>query len=366
MPMLDTLKIGQPKAGNAKVEIETSIHDVSYFTPRQGQNAPECAIIDLRPHPNSRALFRILDCRKDSVFIAKAAATIRAAETRAERNKFLTVKEEDIAEAKRQAEEGWPAYFGRNAKVVLATEKIGDRQFPVLILEDPDEGANESLLASTAIECGTGKGGFFTREHYGAWRRRIMHRDDETGIRHFMIVTVTSDETPLMLVHRIIKEKSFVEVEYTLKTDVNILERRGRLTKVTVLKGSLANAEYDEEVDEAQEDTSMVKIECPHCEKPLTIKRQNILDAVLMTCTECKKSFPAIGFQTPLYLPEVAEPTNLTKVELDRLEECGITNIEELGVANPRKVAKAKVITRARCQELINETQKLVKAFVIE
>jgi len=164
-----------------------------------------------------------------------------------------------------------------------------------------------------------------------------------------------------MLVHRTIKEKSFVEVEYTMKNEINILERRGRLTKVTVIKGSLANAEYDEAADEAQEDTTQVEINCPHCQKAMSVNRQDILDATLMGCKSCKMSFSAIGYETPLYLPEVADPLGLTKAELERLEECGIATIEELGAAKPREIAKAKVISRARCQELITNALALVK-----
>ena len=261
-------------AKNVKVELKVPVEDVWHFRPRRGEDGRECATIELSPTSKGGPYTaRIYDEREDSVFISRGMANIRTAEKAAK----SLLNQEKVGKAKTEAHTNWDEYFALNASVHLDYEEASPgRKQPVLVLRDPEESEEEGLLTTITFDKGPGAS-FSIRNPGDGWCRIVIARGKkDEQINHFLLLTVTSKESPINIFHRIIDHEKLVATDYILTDRRRIVRREATITKEEWLEGEPvpeAVASFEEEVPEPSDEQSTLKPEEPS--KPPKKKRES-------------------------------------------------------------------------------------------
>lgn len=295
-------------ARNVKVVLEVPVETVRHFRPQRGKTDPECAVILLSTSGEGPYFAKIYDERENSTLISRGMANIKTAEKAAK----SLLDQDKVKQAKDEAREGWPEYFGLNASIFLDYEEASTsgRKVPVLILRDPEESEEEGLL--TAVKFDKCPGDVFAiRNLNDSWIRMVLNRDKGDGTSHFLILTVTSERSPVNIFHRTIDGANLIATDYILTDKRRIVRREAKITKEKWLEGEPLPeviASFEEEApDEHSEEESVIPlaanpvkptpvtpaaakkngnrvIVCGQCDKENTVKKT----AKTAHCTKCK------------------------------------------------------------------------------
>jgi len=217
-------------ARNARVQLEVPAETLSYFRPRRGETGNEAAIIRLMAMTSSPYFAKIIDEREDSAFIAHGLANIRTAEKAAK----SLLDQAKVDAAKTEANEVWPEFLGLNASVLLAFEKTAKGQRPVLVFRDPEEVEEDGFLSAIAFDKDQFSS-FAVRESNDSWIRNVVDR--EKDVNHFLLVTVTSRQSPIVIFHREIKDGLLTATDILLSDERRIIRRIARVEEEVWLEG---------------------------------------------------------------------------------------------------------------------------------
>jgi hypothetical protein len=243
-------------AQNVKVVLEVEVESVRHFRPQRGKKDPECAIIQLSPTSKGPYFAKIYDERKDSTFISRGLANIRTAEKAAK----SLLDQEKVKQAKDEAHEGWPEFFSRNASIWLDYEEVNPgRKQSVLILRDPEESEEEGLLTAVTFDKGSGASFAIRNLHDSSWLRTVLVRDKDGETSHFLILTVTSNKSPINIFHRVIDGKKLTATDYILSDTRRIVRREAKIIKEEWLEGepfpeAIASSEEEDPSEHSEED----------------------------------------------------------------------------------------------------------------
>lgn len=288
-------------AQNVKVVLEVPVETIRHFRPQRGKTDPECAIILLSPTGEDPYFAKIYDERVNSTLISRGLANLRTAEKTAK--KYLDQNKVD--KARSEARDGWPEFFGHNASVWLDYEEANTpgRKTPVLILRDPEESEEEGLLTAVTFDKCPGDV-FAIRNLQDSWMRMVLFRDKGDGTCHFLIVTVTSERSPVNIFHRTIDDKKLIATDYILTNKRRIVRREANITNEEWLEGEPfleVIASFEEEAPDAPSEevptdspanpVSTAKksngsrvINCGQCSEDNTVKKT----AKTAKCKKCK------------------------------------------------------------------------------
>lgn len=272
---------------NAKIQLEVKIEDVSHFRPRKGERDAECAIIRLSPTGHGPFFAKIFDEREDSVFISRGMANIRTAEKAAK----TLLDQKKVEQAKAEAHESWPDYFGLNASVYLDFEEaVPGHRIPILVLRDPDESKTAGLLTTVLFDKDHSSS-FAVRQSRDSWLRMVLARDkEEENTNHFLLLTVTSKESPIAIFHRLIDGKKLVATDYLLTDERRIIRREATITKEEWLEGEPlpeAPASFEEEaLEEPEEEPSPDQMVDKSKQIDLTVGKNGKVETY---CPKCDK-----------------------------------------------------------------------------
>jgi len=244
-------------ARNAKVILEVTVESIRHFRPKRGEKDPESAIITLSPTGEGPYFAKIYDERKNSTFISRALANLRTAEKTAK--KYLD--QDKVDKAKSEAHDGWPEFFGRNASIFLDYEESNTpgRKAPVLILRDPEESEEEGLLTAVTFDKCPGDV-FAIRNLHDSWLRMVLDRDKVDGTSHFLLLTVTSERSPVNIFHRTIDGKKLVATDYILTSKRRIVRREAEIIEEEWLEGEPfpeVIASFEEEAPDAPSEENL-------------------------------------------------------------------------------------------------------------
>lgn len=282
-------------AGNARVELEVEVESLHHFRPRKGESSPEATVIQLSPVERGPYFAKILDEREDSVLISRGVANIRTAEKRVK----SLLDQKKVEQAKTEARENWPEFFGLNASVLLDYEEVSSgRRHPVLILRDPENSENEGLLTAISFDKDYSSS-FAVRQSRTSWLRMVLAREGD--INHFLLLTLTSKESPITIFHRKIDGDVLVATDYLLADSRRIIRREATITKEEWLEGEPlpeAVASFEEEtLEEPAEEqpptpvvgkNGKVQVDCPECEKKVRVGAKKLATGQAR-CPKCKK-----------------------------------------------------------------------------
>lgn len=219
----------QVLAENAKVQLgDVPVETLFHFRPRKGEPGHEATIIRLVAKTGSPYALKIIDEREDSVFISRTWANIRTAEITAK--KLLDQKK--VETAKKEASDLWPEYFGYNASVCLGYDQ--GRQ--VLVLRDAEDVEIDGLLKATPLVKDTFSS-FTVRQSGKSWMRDVLHLDSETKTSYFLLVTITSKQSPIVVFHREIKDGIATMTDYLLADERRIVQRTARVEEEVWIEG---------------------------------------------------------------------------------------------------------------------------------
>lgn len=289
---------------NAKVQLEVEVDDLHHFRPRRGEDGNECAIIQLSPTEKGPYFAKIYDEREDSVIISRGMANIRTAEKVAR----TLLDKDKVKKAKDEAHDSWPEFLALNASVYLDYEETNSgRKQPVLILRDPEGSEEDGLLTAIAFDKGPNSS-FAIRDSRDSWLRMVLDRNKEERDSHFLLVTVTSKESPIVVFHRSIDENYLVATDYILGNTRRIVRRQATIIKEIWLEGEPSPeviASVEEEVleepievekisgeEEATTATPQVghngktAVECPECGTNSRIGSKKVGTTKCKTCDE--------------------------------------------------------------------------------
>lgn len=279
---------------NARVQLEVDLSKVFYFRPDRGQTVKPAAEIHLTPclKDDSRRL-KIYDERQYSVFIARSQANIR----KAERESKAFLDQLKIDTAKTTMNIAWPGYLNSNAAIFVAYEEINrDQQMPILILRDAEEVEEDGFLTATELDIDKFSNFSIRATHnkYDSWLRQIMVDDGE--IKHFLLVTVTSQDAPVRIFYRKIEDEKLTSIDYVLNQRRNAWRYNAVIESKIQLEGEPneavelpvdAVAELPEElvaeqflpdppatieIAETPHKNGKIEAECPECDNAAVVR----------------------------------------------------------------------------------------------
>lgn len=286
-------------ARNAKIQLDAGIETLHHFRPRRGEEGNEAAIIRLSAIIGSYYAAKVFDEREDSVLISRGLAGIRTAEKAAKDY----MDHQKVDEAIREAKKAWPEYLELNASISLAYETTKKRRHPVLVLRDPEEVEPDGLLTAIVFDKDIFSS-FGTREAYGSWARTVLDYDSKENVNHFLLLTVTSNESPIVVFYREIKEGRLVATDYLLANERRIIRRTAQIETEEWLEGEPLpdtvvsfEEEIPEEPIESSEPTTQaehtvgangkVQVECLVCEQTVRVGVKK-LEKGQARCPKCK------------------------------------------------------------------------------
>lgn len=220
-------------ARNARVQLNVPTETLSYFRPRRGDVGNEAAIIRLTAVEGSQYFAKIIDEREDSAYIARGLANIRLVEKAAQ----SLLDQTKVKAAKAEASEAWPEFLGLNASILLAFEETTKgRSHPVLVLRDPEEVEEDGFLSTITFDKDQFSS-FTVRESNGSWIRSVVAREEEENINHFLLITVTDRQSPIVIFHREIKDGLLTATDILLADERRIIRRVAKVEQEVWLEG---------------------------------------------------------------------------------------------------------------------------------
>lgn len=277
---------------NARVRLTVDLSKVFYFRPDRGKSAAE---IHLTPSANDDShRLKIYDEREGSILVARKQANIRRAERDSE---FRDLKKIDTAKA--EISEAWPGCLNSNASIYLGFETTGkNQQMDVLILRDAEKVKEDGLLTATGFDTNQFSH-FTTRAKHSktaeSWMRQVMIRDEKDDeIRHFLLVTVTGEDTPITIFYREIEDSKLTLIDYKLDHERRAWQYDGIITSKIQLEGEPAAEQFlpdppaiIEVPIETTHKNGKVEAQCPECGKIMHVAKER-LELGKAQCSKCK------------------------------------------------------------------------------
>lgn len=343
-------------ACNATIEIGTTINDLGsdFIFDIDAKEAVMTAVVLLAPTEDSQYHYCVYDRRPESIRMAEDICGIRDmrqmmnSSVNAKNSPFFNVKLIDQAEKEAIAE--WSEIFNRPAAVFAVIDKGGHA---ALMLREPKStGTPNALFTAIKLTTGPQLGGFATRESRGSWLRKVRVSDkNQEDVNHFLVITVSFEDSPVMLTLRTVNGDILEETDYTWKGPLStVVYRKARILEETWLKGG----------PEKQPESENLQIDMQPVNEPEPDEIGEITNGEIDEINRVEVDSSKEDADALINLPIQVANLDIGSGEAEKLKKHGFKTLGQLAAASVDGVKKALGCSYKHAGDIISAAENLV------